>query len=91
MHRASSSVWFAEPWPWQTLAQMSDILSRMKGEAPNGEPGAARPSPGRAQLEPREPSGKTGLNPFVVAGVAFAVGTVLAKLIDWRGHAHPKR
>ena len=26
-----------------------------------------------------------------IAGVAFAVGTVLAKLIDWRGHAHPKR
>jgi hypothetical protein len=25
-----------------------------------------------------------------VIGVAFAAGVVLAKLIDWRGHAHPR-
>jgi len=31
------------------------------------------------------------VNPFAVAGAAFAVGTVLAKLIDWRSHAHPRR
>ncbi|HWN22173.1 MAG TPA: hypothetical protein VNP93_09395 [Gaiellaceae bacterium] len=69
------------------------IVARMKGEAPTDEePGAgARPSPGRAQLGSRQPSGKSGPNPFVVAGAAFAVGTVLAKLIDWRGHAHPRR
>ena len=36
-------------------------------------------------------SAKRGPNPFVVAGAAFAAGTVLAKLIDWRGHAHPRR
>lgn len=34
---------------------------------------------------------KRGASPFLVAGVAFAAGTVLAKLVDWRGHAHPKR
>ena len=33
----------------------------------------------------------SGPNPFLVAGAAFAVGSVLAKLIDWRGHAHPRR
>jgi len=32
-----------------------------------------------------------GPNPFVIAGVAFGIGTLLAKLIDWRGHAHPRR
>ena len=32
-----------------------------------------------------------GPNPFAVAGAAFAVGTVLAKMIDWRSHAHPRR
>ena len=67
------------------------IVARAKGEAPkDGEPGTARRSPGTAQL-PREPGSGRGPNPFVVAGAAFAVGTVLAKLIDWRGHAHPKR
>lgn len=34
---------------------------------------------------------KSGPNPFVIAGAAFGVGTLLAKLIDWRGHAHPRR
>lgn len=29
-------------------------------------------------------------NPFVVAGVALATGIFIAKLIDWRGHAHPR-
>lgn len=30
-------------------------------------------------------------NPFLVAGAAFGAGTLLAKLIDWRSHAHPRR
>jgi hypothetical protein len=34
---------------------------------------------------------KKGPNPFAVAGAAFVVGSVLAKLIDWRSHAHPRR
>ena len=34
---------------------------------------------------------KKGLNPFVVTGAAFALGTLLAKVVDWRSHAHPKR
>ncbi len=70
------------------------IVARAKGQAPkNAEPGAgARPSPGGVQLGARQPErGKSGPSPFVVAGAAFAVGSVLAKLIDWRGHAHPKR
>ena len=33
----------------------------------------------------------SGPNPFLVAGAAFGVGTLVAKLIDWRGHAHPRR
>jgi hypothetical protein len=30
-----------------------------------------------------------GPSPFLVVGVAVAAGIVLAKWIDWRGHAHP--
>lgn len=69
------------------------IVARAKGNAPkDAEPGSARRSPGGPQLEPRSRKGaKRDPNPFVVAGAAFAVGTLLAKLIDWRGHAHPKR
>jgi hypothetical protein len=70
------------------------IVARAKGEAPkDAEPGAgARPSPGVSQLASRRTAdAKRGPNPLVVAAAAFGVGTLLAKLIDWRGHAHPKR
>jgi hypothetical protein len=71
------------------------ILRRAKGELPKDvEPGSAtarRPAaPSGPQLD-RRTSGKKGPNPFLVAGAAFAAGSLLAKLIDWRGHAHPRR
>jgi hypothetical protein len=69
------------------------IVRRAKGELPkDAEPGSGgrRQAPSGPQLSPQK-SAKRGPNPFVVAGAAFALGTVLAKLIDWRGHAHPRR
>ena len=69
------------------------MVRRAKGELPkDGEPGIGgrRQAPSGPQLSPQK-SAKRGPNPFVVAGAAFAVGTVLAKLIVWRGHAHPRR
>jgi hypothetical protein len=70
------------------------IVKRAKGELPKDqEPSAAtlaRPAaPSGPQHAPAKRS--AGPNPFVVAGAAFGVGTLLAKLIDWRGHAHPRR
>ena len=70
------------------------VVARAKGRAPKDqEPGTgARRAPGGPQLGGRGDATRgRGPNPFLVAGVAFAVGTVLAKLIDWRGHAHSKR
>jgi hypothetical protein len=40
---------------------------------------------------PQESRPKQRPNPLVVAGIAFAVGRLLAKVIDWRSHAHPRR
>jgi hypothetical protein len=68
----------------------------MDGRAKSQLPKDQEP-PAPTEVRPAGPSGpqhskpKRGPNPFVVAGAAFAVGTLLAKLIDWRGHAHPKR
>ncbi|MEX0816521.1 MAG: hypothetical protein WD027_03680, partial [Gaiellales bacterium] len=31
-----------------------------------------------------------GPNPFLVLGIALAAGIALAKIVDWRGHAHPR-
>ncbi len=70
------------------------MVARAKGEAPkNQEPGSARAyAPPGPQLGPRTAGKqKAGPNPFAVAGAAFGVGTLLAKIIDWRGHAHPRR
>jgi hypothetical protein len=73
------------------------MKARAKGEAPTNEkPGEVRAAPGGPQLGKRpkpkkNKGGAGGPNPFVVAGAALAVGIFLAKWIDWRGHAHPKR
>jgi len=49
---------------------------------------ASSPPKRRRRKRPRKRAG--GPNPFLVAGVALAAGIVLAKVIDWRGHAHPR-
>jgi hypothetical protein len=67
------------------------VAARVRGEAPTGEPpasGTVTPVPPEAKPKPKKPNG--GPNPWVVAAGAFAVGIVLAKVIDWRGHAHPR-
>jgi hypothetical protein len=67
----------------------SVIMARARGQAPTdgtpGEPPAAPPGP---QIS-RPRSKKGGPNPFVIVGAMFVLGYVAAKVIDWRGHAHP--
>jgi hypothetical protein len=70
------------------------IKKRAKGEAPTDvRPTDARRAPSGPQLgkppKPKQPGGG-GPNPFVVAGACLALGVVLAKWLDWRGHAHPR-
>jgi hypothetical protein len=75
------------------------IKARAKGRRP------VTPAPAQEPQEPSAPQAraprpkprpkakkrrKGGPNPFVVAGIALAAGIVLAKVIDWRGHAHPR-
>lgn len=68
------------------------IKARAKGDAPtNLKPGRAPIAPTGPQLGKRK--SKTsggGPSPWLVVGVALAAGIVLAKWIDWRGHAHPR-
>ena len=66
------------------------IAKRAKGELPkDAEPGKAAAAPAGPQHAKQKRAG--GPNPLVVVGAAFGAGTLLAKLIDWRGHAHPRR
>jgi len=68
------------------------IKARAKGDAPtNQKPGRAPLAPSSPQLGKRRKAKKgRGPNPWLVVGVGLAAGIVLAKWIDWRGHAHPR-
>jgi hypothetical protein len=85
----------------QPLADDADLIRKMKpslikarakGEAPtNQQPGHVPLAPSSPQLgkRPKQRSGG-GPTPWIVVGVALVAGIALAKLVDWRGHAHPR-
>ena len=85
----------------ETLAEDAEFVrklkpslmrARMRGFNPPVASAGARPAaPSAPQIAKRPKPPGAGPNPFVVVGAALAVGIALAKLIDWRGHAHPRR
>jgi hypothetical protein len=73
------------------LREDSAFLRKLKPglmkERLRGERGI-EPSPADRPKAPKRKG--SGPSPFLVAAGAFAVGMLLAKAIDWRGHAHPR-
>jgi len=45
---------------------------------------------GWQELTRDEQARRSGPDPLVVAAAAAVVGVLLAKVIDWRAHAHPR-
>jgi hypothetical protein len=67
------------------------MKKRVRGEAPTDEkPGEPRKAPSGPQLGKRAAGPPGGPNPFAVVGAALIAGVILARWIDWRGHAHPR-
>jgi hypothetical protein len=67
------------------------IAARARGDAPTDEkPGAGTVTPVAPQPTPKPKRNGGGPNPWLVAAGALVAGIVLAKVIDWRGHAHPR-
>jgi hypothetical protein len=67
------------------------IKERARGNAPtNQKPAHGTVAPSGPQPTQPKSGGKRGLSPFLVVGIAFAVGIALAKIIDWRGYAYPR-
>ena len=68
------------------------VKARAKGGAPTEPP----PAPSGPQLGSRpkpkkkRKKGGKGPAPLLVVGAALVAGIVLAKVVDWRGHAHPR-
>ena len=65
------------------------MAARARGEAPTNQERSAPVAPSGPQLGRRPRSGKS-LSPFAIIGAALALGVVLAMVIDWWGHAHPR-
>ena len=70
------------------------MKARAKGEAPtNQKPGEGVKAPTGPQLGKRSKPSRAdggGPNPWLVVGAALFAGILVAKMIDWRGHAHPR-
>jgi hypothetical protein len=72
--------------------------SLIKARARGGEPTETTPLqapagvPVLAEAQERKHSGADGneRSPFPLIGAALCAGIAVAKLVDWRGHAHPR-
>ena len=79
------------------------VLARLRGEPPtngptNGNvaptmqppPPVPEPAPEPNPPKPKKKTAGGGINPIAVAAGAFFAGILVAKLVDWRGDAHPR-
>jgi hypothetical protein len=69
------------------------VAARIRGEQPQeAAPGSGpRRAPSATQIGPRSSGGTSrGPSPLAVVAAAAAAGILLAKIVDWRGHAHPR-
>jgi hypothetical protein len=62
--------------------------------APPSAPPPPPPPPGeqkpKKQKKQKSKAKRGGPSPWLIVGAAFVAGVVAAKVIDWRGHAHPR-
>jgi hypothetical protein len=69
------------------------IIARARGQAPTdgtpGQPAAAPPGTQMTRAREKKKKKSGGPNPLAVVAGTFGLGYLLAKVIDWRGHAHP--
>jgi hypothetical protein len=73
------------------------MKARAQGDAPTNQEPAAPPPPApkgpqlgsRPKKKKRKQGGKSPA-PLLIVGGALVAGIVLAKVVDWRGHAHPR-
>jgi hypothetical protein len=67
------------------------VKARAQGNAPTNQPSAPTGPQLGSRPKPKKKGRKGGgPSPLVVVGASLVVGIVLAKVVDWRGHAHPR-
>ncbi len=67
------------------------IAARVRGQAPANQEQPSAPSSPQLGLRPkkRKRGGKAPTR-LLIVGAALVAGVLAAKVIDWRGHAHPR-
>jgi hypothetical protein len=65
------------------------VRARAKGNAPTSQEPPPTPSGSRPKPKKKRKGGK-GPAPLLIVGAALVAGVVLAKVVDWRGHGHPR-
>jgi hypothetical protein len=76
------------------------IAGRMRAAKNGGAPAEPPPAPPPSNPNPeppaaqsataRKPKSSGGPSPWLFVGAALVAGVVAAKVLDWRGHAHPR-
>jgi hypothetical protein len=68
------------------------IAARARGERPASPPTPPPPQASRPDKPEKEKKKRNGggASPLLIVGAAFATGILIAKVVDWRGHAHPR-
>jgi hypothetical protein len=61
------------------------IKARAKGRAPKNQ----KPTQGSVSPTGKPPKNNSAPSPFLIIGIAFAVGIAVAKIIDWKNDADP--
>jgi hypothetical protein len=88
--RAKLAPSLAEDAAFLRKLKPSLMVARARGEAPTDQvPGEGVVAPSGPQHGKR-PKRNGGPSPLLIVVAAGAAGVLLAKLIDWRGHAHPR-
>jgi len=68
----------------------SDAPRDYAGPPPPPQPPPAPPAEKPKAKKKRSKGKRGGPPPLLIVGGALVAGIVLAKVIDWRGHAHPR-
>lgn len=89
--QAKAAGAFAEDPAFLRKLKPSLVAARAKGESPP-DPTPHPLGPNGPQIPPdaRPKAASKGPSPWLVVGAALLAGYALAKVIDWRGHAHPR-
>jgi hypothetical protein len=71
------------------------VRARAKGDGPTNQEPPPAPSGPKLGSRPgskkkKRKKGGKGPAPMLIVGAALVAGIVLAKVVDWRGHGHPR-